>query len=173
MQYIPRLANDPDKLFGEDPTSLFNKAIVLEMMIEDVESYGGDGDYIARYGLDIRDEVTFIFSKTRFNEEITEAYSDITRPREGDLIAYELTNSVFEITFVEHEKPFYQLGQNSTYHCTAKKFEYNREDMLSGISSVDNLMIKPDLDEYNDTENIDDEATDVVNFDENSPFGSF
>lgn len=170
MSYIPKTAYSPDAIFGEDPSKLFSVAVELEMMIEDVESFGGEGDYIARYGLDIRDEVTFIFSKTRFVEEVTKDYPAITRPREGDLIAYENTNSVFEITFVEHEKPFYQLGKNVTYACQAKKFEYSHEDITSGITEVDNL---PTTAEHDDASKIDTEAATVVNFDESSPFGDF
>lgn len=168
LSYIPRLMVNEDSLLGEDPSSIFLEAVTIEMIIEDVESYGGEGDYMSRYGLDIRDEITFLISKTRFIEEVTEVYDDVTRPREGDLISFETGKAIFEIVFVEHEQPFYQLGRNPIYKCMCKRFQYSHEDLVTGIEKVDEISLHNVDADY---DIIADEIEEVVDFTETNPFG--
>ena len=183
--YIPREIIRKDELFGEDTFSRFRNAIPLEMYVENNEGFNG-GDLFQKFGVEIRDEATFVISQRRWNEVITQSFltsstpaievldrqgnlivtrdtlsdgstvifgrqnsyvnddaalsgtsaDDLTRPREGDLIFMPNANAIFEITFVEHEKPFYQLNNLPIYKLTASLFEYGGEDM-----DLDNINI--------------------------------
>ena len=108
--YIPRTLNNYDPIYGEDATASFDQAYLIEMYMENPQSFGGDGDIVGKFGIDLRDKATFRMATRTFEREVTKRNSDIIRPREGDLIYYVLSDSLFEITFVEHENPLYQLG---------------------------------------------------------------
>jgi hypothetical protein len=105
-------------------------------------SYRGfDGtDVITQFGIEIKDKVTLILARKRFKEEITNYDSSIIRPREGDLIYFPTSKSLFEINFVEHENPFYPLGKLYTYQITAELFTYSYETMDTKITAIDNVM---------------------------------
>jgi len=168
LKYIPRDSSDADFLFGEDVQSTFSSAVVLEMYCEEQTGFGGEGDFLSNFGLDIRDEAKFIIDKVRFTEEVTDVYPAIKRPREGDLIFYDLANSLFEITFVENERPFYQRGIQTVWDCSAKKVEYNHDILSSGDIKVDALEDKVDtLDDGNDIQT---EGDEFIDFSEADPF---
>lgn len=168
--YIPRDSSDADALFGEDIKSTFTSAVTLEMYCKQQTGFEGEGDFFSRFGLDIRDEATFQINKNRFTAVVTAAYPDISRPREGDLIYYALAKSLFEITFVEPEQPFYQRGIQTLWEVSLKKFEYNHDEMLSGITAVDD--IENEVDNDDDSANIQTESDTFVNFDESDPFSN-
>lgn len=170
FSYIPRDSSDADTLFGEDVKSTFTAAVTLEMICTNMTGFDGEGDFFSRFGLDIRDEATFQIHKGRFTEEVTAVYADIERPREGDLIYYDMASSILEITFVEKEKPFYTRGIQTMWECTVKKFEYNHDEMLSGIVAVDD--IETEIDFGDDSEDIQTESDTFMNFDENDPFSN-
>ncbi|HIJ11496.1 TPA: hypothetical protein HA278_05555, partial [Candidatus Woesearchaeota archaeon] len=109
MVYIPRTLVGEDTIFGEDAISKFIDGNVIEMYIESVDGFQGEGDFISKFGLQIRDSVDLVVSKKRFEQSLL-YQSDIKVPREGDLIYFPLSKGLFEIKFVEHENPFYQLG---------------------------------------------------------------
>lgn len=111
-----------DEIFNEDATATFTSAKQVEMYINSPEGFGGAGDTVSRFGLDIQDEVILIVNKERFTQEI-----DIEAPREGDLIYVPLGKQLFEVKFVEHEKPFYSLGKNTVYELTCETFRYSNE----------------------------------------------
>lgn len=138
MVYIPRTLVNEDKLFGEDTISKFEGGVEIEMYIQSVDGFGGDGDFISKFGLEIRDTVELIVSRRRFEESFAHD-STITRPREGDLIYFPLSKGLFEVKFVEHENPFYQLGKLYTYKLSCELFKYSHEDMDTGFSEVDQL----------------------------------
>jgi len=138
MVYIPRTYVEIDDLFGEDILSSFNEGNIIEMYIDKVDGFGGEGDFVARFGLEIRDTVDLVVSKTRFAEVMSHD-PEITRPREGDLIYFPLSKGLFEIKFVEHENPFYQLGSLYTYKLSCQLFKYSHEDINTGFSEVDDL----------------------------------
>jgi len=106
------------------------------MYIKNVEGFGGQGDFLSKFNLEIRDQVTFTIARRTFNEEIG-SYTSFTRPREGDLIYFPLNNKLFEIKFVEHEAIFYQLGSLQTFDIACELFEYNNERLNTGIDLVD------------------------------------
>ena len=138
MLYIPREQYNKNNEFGEAHYK-FSKSFPLEMYIQSVSGFEGEGDIISKFGLEVRDKVTLIVSKKRFNKEIAEKYDGITRPREGDLIYFPLSNGLFEINFVEHENPFYPLGKLYSYYVTAELFTYSYEKINTNISYIDSV----------------------------------
>jgi len=137
--YIPRNYLSIDKVFGEDPGSSFTKSYTLEMYLVNFRGFDGT-DVISQFGLEIRDKVTLLFARKRFNAEIAQREPSISRPREGDLIYFPLSKSLFEINFVEHENPLYPLGKLYSYLVTAELFTYSYEKMATKNTTVDSLM---------------------------------
>lgn len=143
MDYVPREAVAEDSLFGEDTSSAFTVAYPIELYVKSVDGFGGDGHFLSKFGLEIRDEMKFTLAKRRFDEEVTSADSTLTRPREGDLI--HLTGEIdhrrrlFEITYVDETEVFYQLGKLYTYELTCQVFEYSDETFDTGVSTIDSL----------------------------------
>lgn len=142
VYYLPRNVVSKDALLNEDTESQFDDAYMVEMYIEDTESFGGEGNLLSKFGLEIRDEATFIVAKRTW-EKLVGYFDDIEqvawRPREGDLLYLPLSGSFFEISFVEHEQPFYQLSNLPTYKMQARLFEYNDEDFNTGVDGIDNI----------------------------------
>ena len=132
--YIPRSLNNYDPIYGEDTASSFDQAYLIEMYMENPQSFGGDGDIIGKFGIDLRDKATFRIATRTFEREVTKRDSNIIRPREGDLIYYVLSDSLFEITFVEHENP---LGNLYSFLAFSELFAYNNEEFNTGICEVD------------------------------------
>ena len=138
MVYIPRVSVDRDTLFGEDTLSKFTEANTIEMYIDTVDGFQGEGDFISKFGLEIRDSIDLVVSKKRFEETFGHE-ENITRPREGDLIYFPLSKGLFEIKFVEHENPFYQLGKLYVYKLSCELFAYSQETIDTGYDDVDKL----------------------------------
>ncbi len=137
--YLPREYVKKDLLFGEDVLSQFTKTYEIEMYLQSVDGFQGEGDILAKYGLEIKDKVEMVVSRRRFIDEIGNLETDINRPREGDLIFFPFGNYLFEINFVEHENPFYQLGKNQTYLIQAELFTYSLEKFQTGVCGPDQL----------------------------------
>jgi hypothetical protein len=139
MIYIPRTLTNEDKLFGEDTQSKFDDGYALEMYIESADGFEGDGDFVSKFGLEIRDSVSLVFAKKRFEQVVTINEASIPKPREGDLIYFPLSKGLFEIKYVEHENPFYQLGKLHTYKVSCELFVYSHEEIDTGYSDIDGL----------------------------------
>lgn len=138
IYYLPRTRVAYDTVYAEDALSEFKSAYNIEMYIKNVDGFSGDGDFMSKFGLEIRDRVTFTIARRIFNNEIgSEIYQN--RPNEGDLIFFPLNNKIFEIKFVEHESIFYQLGALQTYDLTCELFEYGSERFSTGIDIIDTL----------------------------------
>jgi hypothetical protein len=137
--YIPRELTNKDTIFGDDSVSRFEKNYKIEMYIENVEGFDGEGDLFSKFGVEIRDEATFIISRRRWNALVKSDQNgvDFYRPREGDLIYLPLSKSIFQIQKVETETPFYQLKNLPIFKMRASLFEYNDEDMDTGIADID------------------------------------
>jgi len=142
--YLPRTSGDSeDMLYGEDTLKRYTTAYNLEMYLENVTGMDGEGDFMSKFGLEIRDEITLLVSRRRF--KYTTGASNLFRPREGDLIYIPLIQNFFEITMVEHENNqamFYTLGRgrgNNVYvyglHC--KQFVFSQELVHTGIEEID------------------------------------
>lgn len=137
MVYIPRTSITRDDIFGEDTTSKFENGFPLEMYIQSVDGFEGEGDILSQYGIQIKDRIELIVSRKRFEEEV-KLLTGIDRPREGDIIYFPLSKTLFEINFVEHENPFYQLGKLYTYRLVCEVFTHEVEQELdTGIEDVD------------------------------------
>jgi hypothetical protein len=111
------------------------------MYIETSEGFAGEGDLLGKFGVEIRDQATFVVARKRW-ENLVGFYNNSindTRPSEGDLVYLPLSRSLFEIRFVEHEQPFYQLNNLPTYKLECELFEYSNEELETGIREVDEL----------------------------------
>lgn len=138
MYYVPRNLNNLDKLYTEDDQSSYTQAYPVEFYIKSVDGFSGDGNFMSKFGLEIRDQVVFSIAQRVFNQEIG-AYSTLTRPREGDLIFFPLNNKCFQIKFVNKFEMFYQLGALQTWEVTCELFEYSNEIFATGIQEIDSI----------------------------------
>jgi hypothetical protein len=139
--YLPRELTNKDVFFNDDSISKFVKYYKIEMYIENIEGFDGEGDLFTKFGVEIRDEASFVVSRRRWNRLVKSENNDIEfyRPREGDLIYLPLSKSIFEIQKVETESPFYQLKNLPLFRMRATLFEYNDEDFDTGIDAIDNV----------------------------------
>lgn len=139
LYYCPRTVVAKDDVFGEDPISTYNDAYLIEMYIKNVEGFEGEGDFLSKFNIQIRDEITFTVANRVFADEVG-GPEIIARPREGDLIYFPMTEKVYVIKFAEHEAPnFYQLGALQCYDLRCELFEYSHEDLNTGIPAIDDL----------------------------------
>jgi len=140
--YLPRKIVKKDQILTEIQSSKFNDNFAIEAYVNNYEGYSGAGDILTKFGMNLKDELTITISRERFEDFIspfleTMPDSEIevaSRPSEGDLIYFPLGKRIFEVKFVEHEKPFYQLGKNYVYELKCELFEY--EDELGGWEEV-------------------------------------
>ena len=139
--YMPRTLLTRDDVLGEQKGSSFNDAYLIEAYIEDSDGFTGAGDLYSKFGLEIRDEVNFIISRRQWERFVGVFNNDVTAtaPQEGDVIFLPLSNSFFEINFVEDEQPFYQLSNVPVYKLQCAMFEYNDEDIETGYDFIDDL----------------------------------
>ena len=144
VYYIPRTIVDRDTILGEDKASKFDDAYMIEAYIENPEGFDGSGDLYQKFGLEIRDEATFIIARKQWTNLVGVWNNNVEtiRPMEGDLIFLPMTNKFFEISFVEHEQPFYQLSNLPVYKLNCSLFEYNEEDFDTGVGEIDVTEIK-------------------------------
>ncbi len=148
VYYLPRKLVNKDTLFGEDASSSFNDAYIIEMYLDNIEGYEGQKEMMTRFGVDMQDEATFVVSKRRFEQLISLDANLIvsTRPNEGDLIYFPDGKKLFEISFVDHDDPFYQLQNLPVFKMRCRTFEYSHEDMETGLDAVDAIETAESLD---------------------------
>ena len=141
VYYLPRTIVNENRVFGEDVPSKFSNSYKIEMYIENTEGFEGEGDLFSKFGVEIRDEATFIVARKRWNTTVGRIDNQIEgeRPREGDLIFLPLSNSLFEVMHVEHEQPFYQLSNLPTFKMRCQLFEYSDEDFDTDLVSIDGI----------------------------------
>ena len=143
VTYIPRKFVNQSSIIEEVQASKFDDNFAIEAYVDTYEGYQGAGDVLTKFGMSLRDEVTLTISKERFEEFIApfmNADDDIelaSRPREGDLVFFPLGQRLFEIKFVEHEEPFYQLGNTYVYKLKCELFEYEDEVIDTSIDIID------------------------------------
>jgi len=141
VYYLPRELVGEDTLLGDDPVSRFPQSHKIEMYIENVNGFDGEGDLFTRFGVEIRDEVTLVVAKRRFEAQVRRPDNEITvdRPGEGDLIYIPLTKKMFQIGHVEHEQPFYQIEDLPVYKLRCNLFEYTGEDFDNQIDEIQDI----------------------------------
>ena len=136
--YLPRKIVKTDNIFREVESSGFSDNFAIEAYVNTYEGYTGAGDIMTKFGMSLKDDLVVTISKERFEDFIVPFLSQMpdseinvdNRPREGDLIYFPLGKRIFEVKFVEHEKPFYQLGKNYVYELQCELFEL--EDEMGG-----------------------------------------
>jgi len=148
VYYMPRTLVKEDKLFGEDVLSQFNNAYMIEMYMEEVEGYGGDKELISKFGLEIRDEVNFVVSRRIWEQTVTNDPNIIvsTRPNEGDLIYFPRIQKIFQIDFVDHDDPFFQVDNLPVYKLSCSTYEYSHEALDTGVTAIDAIETEASLD---------------------------
>jgi hypothetical protein len=141
VYYLPREIVKEDDLFTEDVLSKFDENYMIETYISNYEGFEGDGSLLSKFGVRIADEATFIIAKRRWEDLISSSNNLVSafRPNEGDAIYLPLTDQLFQIKFVEHEKPFRQLDGIQTYGLVAELMEFSNERLDTGIAEIDNL----------------------------------
>lgn len=140
VYYLPREIINKDKIFVDDIPSRFSDAYKIEMYIENVEGFEGEGDLFTKFGIELRDQATFVVARRRWKNLIGKRLEEANfRPREGDLIYLPLSHSIFQIMKVETETPFYQLSQLPTFRMQCELFEYNDEDFDTDIDEIDDV----------------------------------
>ncbi len=171
--YIPRTLISEDKLFGEDRNSSFEEFFTLEMYINSVMDFGGEHEFVSKFGLEIRNEIKLTCSKKRFSD-----VTQLSRPLEGDLIYFPLSKSLFQIDFVNYDNPFYQFGKLYSYEFTCTLFDYSHESFETSYQEVDDietiLAINNSVvnDKYAENTSISTESNNYIDFNENNPFGN-
>jgi hypothetical protein len=139
VMYIPRTLVSKDNILGEDRLSEFKSAFPIEMYFENVDSFGGQGAFIQKFGLMVEQSATLVVARRRW-EQFIGRYGVTqlpNRPNEGDLIYFPLSKGLFEIKFVQHQDPFYQLGKLYVYKLQVELFQYASEAIDTGIPAID------------------------------------
>ena len=148
ITYIPRKFVRKQTILEEVQSSKFDDNFLLEAYINNYEGYSGAGDIMTKFGVSVRDELSLVISRERFEDFIAPFLEEeddnlieiFDRPREGDLIYFPLGKRLFEVKFVEHEKPFYQLGKNYVFELQCELFEYEDEVLDTTIDAIDSVI---------------------------------
>ena len=137
---LPKTYSDYDSLYGESDIGVFKEFYTTDMYINSVEGFGGEGDFLSKFGVEQRDTMTMSVARRTFETDVgSPELANLTRPREGDLIWFPLNNKLYSINFVEHEPVFYQMGALQFFELRLEMFEYSSERFNTGISEIDQL----------------------------------
>ena len=144
VYYLPRQYASENTVIKEVIESKFENAYPLEAYIDSYEGFGGQGTILSKFGIQEKDDLTLVVSRERFSDYISPLMSSLSdmkgvtdRPREGDLIWFPLGEKLFEIKYVEHEQPFYQLEKNYVYQLRCELFRYEDEVIDTGVEDID------------------------------------
>jgi len=151
IYYLPRTLVNEDSIFDEATLSQFTQAYPLEMYFDNIDGFEGQGDLFTKFGIEIRDQATFVLSKRRWEQMIDTSGGIFTleaRPAEGDLLFFPLTGSLFEIKLVEFQNPFYQLSKINVFKMQCELFEYSSEIIQTGIDVIDNIYAEQNIDMF-------------------------
>lgn len=147
--YIPRKYVNVDRLYGEDTLSAFEKYYRIESYVANFDSYQGDGEFLSKFGIEIRNEISLNIHIDRFDTLVNHPHLvatgvNLIRPREGDLIYFPIDNRIFEISFTEKRGVFFQLGKLYTWLVRCKQFELSSEKFTTNFTPVDIIEDKYD-----------------------------
>lgn len=153
VYYLPRSTVYEDDVLNEDALNNYEHAYPLEMYMENVDGFQGEGDLLTKFGVEIRDSATFVVSRRRWDDVIAkDGYTQLTtRPAEGDILYFPLTKSYFEIRRVETRDPFYQVGKLYVYKLQCELMQFSSERFDTGVDEIDSGALENSLDvnEYN------------------------
>lgn len=161
VHYLPRQYITEKTVIREVIESEFNNAYPIEAYVDTYDGYGDNPTILSKFGIQALNEITLIISRERFKTYISPLIENQTniklsiRPKEGDLIYFPLGKRLFEVKYVEHEKPFYQLQGLYTYQLRCELFRYEDELIDTSIGEIDELISGDD--------NLDQEKTPVGN----------
>lgn len=173
-----------DELLNENDLRLFDTTYDFEVYVKNIDNFEGEGDFLSKFGLEIRDQATFTVAIRTFERFVTKENQNIVRPKEGDLIYFPLNEKMFEIKEVEHESVFYQTGALQVYDMRCELFEYSGERFETGRDNIDAFYANADanfdsattletlesLDSGADNLYIEQQADDIIDFSEIDPF---
>lgn len=148
VYYIPRTVVNVDNVFKDPEYSTYGSAISVEMYIKNVDGFEGDGSFLSKFGIQVRDQIVFTMAQRTFANDVGN-YTDENRPREGDLIWFPFTQSLFQIKYTDVKSIFYQLGTLQTYDITCELYEGNSDEFMTGISAIDDKYNRLTLDMVN------------------------
>ena len=180
--YMPRTLRSVDDLLNEDDLSTFDRAYMIEMYVKNVEGFEGDGQFLSKFGLQIRDSMTLSVAMRRFSEDVG-LYDEQVRPNEGDLIYFPLNRKVFEVMYVDNKPIFYQMGALQMYDLRCELFELSNERFNTGVEEIDSWINQrittanntiagiESLDPLADNLTIETVADGILDFTETNPFG--
>lgn len=181
--YIPRILMGKDRILGEDRLSKFENAYPIDMYLESVDGFEGQGAFIQKFGLMLEQSATLTVARRTWQRLIGKHNDTILphRPAEGDLLYFPLTNGLFEIKFVEHQDPFYQLKKIYVYRLQVELFQYASEKIQTGIENIDDFetLNTTDVTKQADVESVNSYGTnnefmiesENLVFDSSNPFG--
>jgi hypothetical protein len=140
LYYLPRTSVKQDNVLGEDVLSQFTNAYPIEMYLQNVQGWDQQQELFTKFGIEVKDTATFVVAKRRWEESV--AYQAPTlqlpsRPAEGDLLYFPKTDAMFEIKFVEHLNPFYQIGKFYVYTLQCELYRYSSEVIETGLEEID------------------------------------
>lgn len=141
VYYCPATLINYDDIYGASPVQEYNNAYLIEMYIRSVDGYEGDQVFLSKFGLEIRDQVTFSVAIRTFNEEVG-VHENTRRPKEGDVIYWSLNPNrpqILTVKYVNDRTIFYQLGGIQVYDLVCETFEYSSERFNTGIAEIDNI----------------------------------
>jgi len=133
VSYLPRDIQKIDSLFKDVEVSQFTATHDIEMFVDSIEQFGGEGDFLSKFGVEIRDTLELTVMVNRFET------LGIGRPKEGDLIFFPFNKQLFEVMFVEDEQIFYTLGKKFVYRLKLELFEYSNQMINTGIEDIDKI----------------------------------
>jgi hypothetical protein len=135
--YITKSFVAIDKVLNEDDLSVYDQTFEFEAYVKNVDGFEGEGDFLSKFGLQIRDSVTFTVANRTFEKFVTKENTNKIRPFEGDLIYFPLNEKIFEIKHVEHESVFYQTGALQVYDMKCELIEYSGQRFQTGRDNID------------------------------------
>jgi hypothetical protein len=184
--YLPRTHVNLDKIYGEDASMLFDDALEMELYVKSFDGFMGQEDFLAKFGLQVDESVTFVISQKRFTQSlktsiITEYsynmltedgdellsnrndvseydYDAIVRPREGDMIWIPMFSSMYEIKFTQNIENFFQLGKLYTYELRCDRIEYSSERINTDVTEIDAIEDQYSLSTANNEKLLDEDA---------------
>lgn len=139
VYYIPRTTVSIDPIFNEDPLKEYNRAFFVDVYVKSVDGFQGEGQFLQKFNLEIRDTITFSISTRTFQDEIGRLQL-IERPREGDLIYFPQANRLFSISFVEKYPVFLPLGTLTFFDLKCEMYEYSGEVVNTGVYEIDSYI---------------------------------
>jgi hypothetical protein len=185
--YVTRSIQGEDSIFNEDDMPLYDETFNFEAYVKNVDGFEGEGDFLSKFGLEIRDSVTFTVAIRTFERFVTKEDQNKVRPLEGDIIFFPLNQKMYEIKFVEHESVFYQSGALQVYDLRCELIEASGQRFDTGIPDIDDYFTINNMDvtttsrstltavsntsnSFADNLYIEQAADDILDFSETDPF---